>query len=65
MKNIDEFVMIGNLRDSPLSNTKYTWLNGHNNPTMSRLDRFLVLGDWEDVYPNYIQEVLLRLTSDH
>lgn len=42
----------------------YTWTNGKDNPMMGSLDRSLVSGDWEDVYPNYYQEVLPKLTLD-
>lgn len=31
----------------------------------SRLDRFLVTPEWEDCFPNPIQEVGSRLVSDH
>lgn len=32
---------------------------------MSRIDRFLVRGDWEEFYPHYYQEVNVRTASDH
>lgn len=45
MRGFEEFVCVGGLRESPLSNAKFTWTNGLSNLVMSRLDRFLVMGD--------------------
>ena len=35
------------LRDIPIQRGPFTWRGGHNNHSMSRLDRFLVMADWE------------------
>lgn len=32
---------------------------------LCRLDRFLVIGDWEDFYPHYFQEALPKVALDH
>lgn len=53
MRDFDDFVRCANLRDSPLSNTKYTWTNGQYSLVLCRLGRFLASGDWEDCYPQY------------
>ena len=38
---------------------------GHNNHSMSRLDRFLITADWECQFNNVVQSILLRPVSDH
>lgn len=32
---------------------------------MCRLDRFLVSNEWEDLYPQFMQEALPKITSDY
>ena len=51
------------LRDIPLQGGPFTWRGGHNNHSMSRLDRFLVTADWEIQFSNVV--TLPRLVSDH
>lgn len=51
--------------ESPLTNGRFTWTNGQDNPIVSRLDRFLVCLDWEEWYSHFFQGVQTRLTSDH
>lgn len=53
MRNFEEFVSFGNLRDSSLCNAKYTWTNSQERLVMSRLDRFLMGGTWEDFLPTF------------
>lgn len=50
------------LKDYPLTNTSLTWKNGQE-PTMSRLDRFLVTNCWEDLHPHFVQETLPPLSD--
>ena len=50
---------------SPLTNGEYTWSNFRENPTCSRLDRFLFSPGWRRIFPYYQQEVQLRGVSDH
>ena len=38
---------------------------GHNNHSMSRLDRFLITADWECQFNNVVQSILPRPVSDH
>ena len=52
-------------RDIPLQGGPFTWRRGHNNHSMSRLDRFLVTVDWESQFSNVVQSTLLRPVSDH
>ena len=53
------------LRDIPLQGGPFTWRGGHNNHSMSRLDRFLVTADWESQFTNVVQSTLPRPVSDH
>lgn len=45
MRDFDDFVRCANLRDSPLTNAKYTWTNRQNSLVVCRLDKFLPSGD--------------------
>lgn len=54
----------GNSRDGLLCNARYTWTNGQEQLVMSRLDKFLVSGTWEDFYPHYFQEAFPRPTME-
>ena len=38
---------------------------GHNNRSMSHLDRFLITADWECQFNNVVQNILPRPVSDH
>lgn len=53
------------LRDLPLSGGSYTWNGGLNNQSFSRLDRFLVLENWESYSNGLLQSVLSKPVSDH
>ena len=54
-----------NLIDLPLKGGSYTWSSGLDQRSMSWIDRTQVSYDWEDYYPNVIQQVLPRTVSDH
>ena len=45
MEKFSEFVKDLNLVDLPLEGGSYTWSSGSNQPTMSRIDRALVISD--------------------
>jgi hypothetical protein len=49
----------------PLAGGTCTWSNNQENPSWSRLDRFLVSPNWEVKFPGSIQKRLPRLCSDH
>ncbi|XP_059639630.1 uncharacterized protein LOC132282004 [Cornus florida] len=53
------------LIDLPLEGATFTWSSGRECPTLSRLDRFLLTGDWEMKFLNIIKAALARTTSDH
>ena len=53
------------LIDLHLGGANFTWSNHKSPPTMPRLDRFLVTGDWIDLYPEVCQIALPKPTSDH
>uniref|UniRef100_A0A2N9FZT4 Reverse transcriptase domain-containing protein n=1 Tax=Fagus sylvatica TaxID=28930 RepID=A0A2N9FZT4_FAGSY len=42
-----------------------TSMCGSENPSMSRIDRFLISADWEDSYPDASQKLLPRPLLDH
>lgn len=51
--------------DLPMNNQSFTWSNMQRNPTMARLDRFLVSTEWDQEFPLTKVESLPRVTSDH
>lgn len=53
------------LIDGSLKGFKYTWFNFRDNPSMSRLDRFLFCNNWEELFPYRSQVALIRSLSDH
>ncbi|RVW53508.1 Transposon TX1 uncharacterized 149 kDa protein [Vitis vinifera] len=65
MKNFDGFIRDCELLDPPLRNAPFTWSNMQESPVCKRLDRFLYSNEWELSFPQSLQEVLPRWTSDH
>ena len=65
MKDFDDFIRDCELIDSPLRSAPFTWSNLQEHPVCKRLDRFLYSNEWEQLFPQSLQEVLLRWTSDH
>jgi exonuclease III len=65
MNDFSEFIFSLGLMDIPLKGGKFTWSNNRTTPGMSRIDRFLFSGDWEDRYPTVVQKRLPKLLSDH
>ena len=65
MRDFDIFI-----RECKLSHPLYrmlcfTWSNMQDSPICKRLDRFLYSNEWEQNFPQSLQEVLPRWTSDH
>jgi endonuclease/exonuclease/phosphatase family metal-dependent hydrolase len=65
MMDFSDFIEESHLVDLPLGGGQYTWSSGSENPSMSRIDRFFISGDWEDCYPDVVQKLLPRPLSDH
>lgn len=65
MRHFAEVLNELGLRDIPHHGGPFTWREGHNNHSMSRLDRFLITTDWECQFSNVVQSNLLRPVSDH
>jgi exonuclease III len=53
------------LREIHLSGGQYTWSNNQADPTLEKLDRFLMSSDWEDLFPLTTVHKLNRDVSDH
>ncbi|RVW29923.1 hypothetical protein CK203_100289 [Vitis vinifera] len=51
-------------RNSPLRSASYTWSNMEENPVCKRLDRFLYSNEWEQVFPQSLQEYC-KMDFDH
>ena len=65
MEKSFEFIEDLNLIDLPLERGSDTRSSGTDQPAMSRIDRALVIPDWEEHFPNVIQRILSRPISDH
>ncbi|RVX19456.1 LINE-1 retrotransposable element ORF2 protein [Vitis vinifera] len=65
MKDLDDFIRENELIDPPLRSASFTWSNMQEHPVCKRLDRFLYSNEWEQLFPQSLQEVLPRWTSDH
>lgn len=48
-----------------MSGRKYTWANTRDQPSMAKLDRFLLSNEWNAKFPNTKQKTLPNTSSDH
>ena len=67
-KFTDMFNLIINsyaLREVTLNGGLYTWSNNQENPTLEKLDRFLMNESWETLFPLTNLRKILRQLSDH
>lgn len=65
---VDKFgglIHIWGLIGGLLRGAKFTCSNFQENPSLSRMDRFLFYNEWEELFPGRFQIALPRLTSDH
>lgn len=65
MKDFSDWIRHHELVDLPLRGVKNTWFNKQEEPTMSRLDRFLVSTDWLDLFLNCLHIALSRPSSNY
>ena len=65
MKDFDGFIRECELFDPHLRNAPFTWSNMQESPVCKRLDRFLYSNEWEQLFPQSLQEVLPRRISGH
>ncbi|PNX71795.1 cysteine-rich receptor-like protein kinase, partial [Trifolium pratense] len=62
--SFNRFINDNTLIDLPLCGRKYTWFKGDGR-SMSRLDRFLLSGEWCLTWPNCTRVSRMRGLSDH
>ncbi|KAG5631925.1 hypothetical protein H5410_003642 [Solanum commersonii] len=65
MTDLSDFIEDMGLLDPHLVGGKYTWRKGDRHDTASRLDRFLLSDEWDEVFRNIKQTLLQKITSDH
>ncbi|RVW46613.1 Transposon TX1 uncharacterized 149 kDa protein [Vitis vinifera] len=65
MRRFSEVVEDLELRDYPLRGGPFTWRGGLKNQVQSRLDRFLVTDNWDNMFNGVVQGILPRPVSDH
>jgi exonuclease III len=53
------------LREIHMAGGQYTWSNNHCDPTLEKLDRFLMSSSWEELFPLVTVHKLVRDISDH
>jgi hypothetical protein len=65
MLAFSDFIESSYLVDLPLEGGSYTWGNGSDPPSMSRIDRVLVSPNWEEQFPDVLQNLLPHPISNH
>ena len=53
------------LIDLPLRGGDFTWSRSGSSTSCSKLDRFLIYEDWEDLWPHFVQKRLPHPLSNH
>jgi hypothetical protein len=53
------------LLELDLNGKLYTWSNKQDDPTMTRIDRFLATTEWHDMFPQAGLQAIGTMTSDH
>jgi exonuclease III len=65
MVEFSDFIFMQSLVDLPLEGGQFTWSNNQEDQTWSRIDRFLISPEWEELFPEVTQRRLPGLLSDH
>ena len=65
MWDFSDFISDQGLLDLSLVGGRFTWSSNQDNPSMSRLDRFLVSPEWDIQFPIAVRSLLPRTLSDH
>lgn len=65
MMDFSDWINRHSLIDLHLGGARYTWSNHQIPPSLSRIGRLLVSGEWLDLYLAVCQSSLPKLTSDH
>jgi hypothetical protein len=65
MWEFSDFISDQGLLDLPLVGGHFTWSSNQENPSMSRLDRFLVSPEWDTQFSMAVQSLLPQTLSDH
>jgi exonuclease III len=53
------------LKEIKLNGRRFTWSNQQDNPTLTRIDKFLCTPEWELIFPACFLHSLPSLMSDH
>jgi exonuclease III len=48
-----------------LNGKRFTWSNGQDSPTLSRIDHFFATTEWLDLFPNSDLQAIASMDSDH
>ena len=65
MQEFHDFINYSALVDLPLCGGDYTWSRSGGDAVRSRPDRFLVSLEWEEQFPDFLQNKLPRPFSNH
>lgn len=65
MEEFSEYIDNQCLIDLLLIGENFTWTRARDSVSKSRLDKFLVSTDWEEMFPDVLQVPLPRLTSNY
>ncbi|KAK9268085.1 hypothetical protein L1049_010524 [Liquidambar formosana] len=65
MMEFSDFINRNALVDPPLVSGRFTWSNNQDHPSLSRLDRFLEIRGFDNLFLRMVQSVLPKPCSDH
>jgi len=64
-REFNSVIDLAELMDLPISDHLFTWSNLQDTHVLARLDRVLVLADWDTIFSLASLRSLSRTTSDH